>query len=90
MPSLALGIVRIEVNSAFRSWFDADAPVIVADNAIRARFTGTSTIRVLIEGDEPDALLDPRCCAAWRRSSARSATEPDDHRDARRSPTTCR
>ena len=54
-----VGIFRIEVNSAFRSWFDADAPVIAADNAIRARFTGTSTIRVLIEGDAPDALLDP-------------------------------
>jgi uncharacterized protein len=53
------GIFRIQVNSAFRSWFDADAPVIAADNAIRARFTGTSTIRVLIEGDAPDALLDP-------------------------------
>jgi len=55
----ALGIFRIEVNSAFRSWFDADAPVIAADNAIRARFVGTSTIRVLVEGDAPDALLDP-------------------------------
>jgi len=56
----SLGMLRIEVNSAFRSWFDADAPVIAADNAIRARFTGTSTIRVLIEGDAPDALLDPQ------------------------------
>lgn len=56
----AVGIFRIEVNSAFRSWFDDDAPVIAADNAIRARFTGTSTIRVLIEGDAPDALLDPQ------------------------------
>jgi hydrophobe/amphiphile efflux-3 (HAE3) family protein len=56
----AVGILRIEVNSAFRSWFDDDAPVIAADNAIRARFTGTSTIRVLIEGDAPDALLDPQ------------------------------
>ena len=56
----SLGIFRIEVNSAFRSWFDDDAPVIAADNAIRANFTGTSTIRVLIEGDAPDALLDPQ------------------------------
>jgi hypothetical protein len=67
----SFGIPRIEVNSAFRSWFDTDAPVIAADNAIRARFTGTSTIRVLIEGDEPDALLDPqvlRGMAALQRS----------------------
>jgi hypothetical protein len=59
VTAASLGILRIEVNSAFRSWFDADAPVIAADNAIRARFTGTSTIRVLVEGDAPDALLDP-------------------------------
>ena len=59
IAAASLGIFRIEVNSAFRSWFDADAPVIAADNAIRARFTGTSTIRILVEGDAPDALLDP-------------------------------
>ena len=79
----AVGIARIDVNSAFRSWFDADAPVIAADNAIRARFTGTSTIRVLVEGDAPDALLDPavlrgmaalqRALRDERRSRARSS-----------------
>jgi hydrophobe/amphiphile efflux-3 (HAE3) family protein len=55
----ALGIERIEVNTAFRSWFDADEPVIAADRAIRRDVTGTSTIRILVEGDAPDALLDP-------------------------------
>lgn len=59
VTAATLGILRIEVNSAFRSWFDAEAPVIAADNAIRARFGGTSTIRVLVEGDAPGALLDP-------------------------------
>ncbi|HSJ97292.1 MAG TPA: MMPL family transporter, partial [Myxococcota bacterium] len=54
-----LGIGRIEVNTAFRSWFDADDPMIAADRAIRERLTGTSTIRVLIEGDGADALLQP-------------------------------
>src|SRR5690606_27799926 len=56
----SLGISRIEVNTAFRSWFGDDEPVIAADRAIRERITGTSTIRVLIEGDARDALLDPR------------------------------
>jgi hypothetical protein len=55
-----IGILRLEVGSSFRAWFDSDAPIIVADRAIRSRFTGTSTIRVLVEGQGPDALLDPR------------------------------
>lgn len=58
-----LGVARVEVNTAFRSWFDDDEPVIAADRAIRERLTGTSTIRVLIEGEAPDALLDPAALA---------------------------
>lgn len=58
-----LGIARIEVNTAFRSWFDADEPVIAADRQIRDRLTGTSTIRVLIEGESPDSLLEPSALA---------------------------
>ena len=54
-----LGIPRIQVNTAFRSWFDADEPVIEADNAIRRDITGTSTIRVRVAGDGQDSLLDP-------------------------------
>ena len=56
----ALGALRLEVNSSFRSWFDSDAPLIQADRAIRERFTGTSTIRVLVEDDGAGDLLDPR------------------------------
>lgn len=54
-----LGVARIEVNTAFRSWFDDDEPVIAADRAIRERLTGTSTIRVLVEGEGVDSLLEP-------------------------------
>lgn len=69
----ASGILELRVNTSFRSWFLADAPVIVADNVIRERFTGTSTIRVLIEGDGPEAMLDPgamRGIAALQRALA--------------------
>jgi len=55
-----IGIFRLEINSSFRSWFAPTAPVIVADREIRENFTGTSTIRVLVEGDAPDTLLDPQ------------------------------
>lgn len=71
-----LGIGRIEVNTAFRSWFDADEPVIAADRAIRDRLTGTSTIRVLVEGDGPDSLLDPRTMAGIAELEAVMRADP--------------
>jgi len=71
-----LGIGRIEVNTAFRSWFDADEPVIAADRAIRDRLTGTSTIRVLIEGDHTDALLDPAALAGIAELEAVMRADP--------------
>jgi hypothetical protein len=72
-----LGIARIHVNTAFRSWFDRDEPVIVADRAIRADFTGTSTIRVRIEGAEPDALTDPAALRGIAALQAVLSREPD-------------
>jgi predicted RND superfamily exporter protein len=71
-----LGIGRIEVNTAFRSWFGADEPVIAADRAIRERLTGTSTIRVLIEADAPDALLEPAALAGIAELEAVMRAEP--------------
>lgn len=60
VAALSVGITRVHVNTAFRSWFADDEPVIVADRAIRERFTGTSTIRVRVASDDEDGLLDPR------------------------------
>ena len=61
---VALGIGRLEVNTSFRSWFGADEPVMVAERAIRERFTGTSTIRVRIESDEEQGVVAPRALRA--------------------------
>jgi hydrophobe/amphiphile efflux-3 (HAE3) family protein len=71
-----LGIPRLEVNTAFRSWFAPDEPVIAADRAIRERLTGTSTIRVLIESDDPDALLEPEVLAGIAELEAIAAADP--------------
>ncbi len=71
-----LGVTRVEVNTAFRSWFDADEPVIAADVAIRERLTGTSTIRILIEADEPDGLLDPQVLSGIAELEARIREDP--------------
>jgi hypothetical protein len=56
----AAGGRRLQVSTSFRSWFSPSAQVIVADRAINERFTGTSTIRLLVEGDAPGAIADPR------------------------------
>lgn len=73
--AIGAGAARIQVNTAFRSWFDADEPAIVADREIRARFTGTSTIRVLVEADETATLVDP---AALRGIEALQAVLRDE------------
>ena len=55
------GILRLEVNTSFRSWFLADAhPLWSRILRYGKRFTGTSTIRILVEGDSPEAMLDPK------------------------------
>jgi len=72
----ATGTFRLEINSSFRSWFQRTAPVIVADREIREKFTGTSTIRVLVEGDTPDTLLDPRVVQGLADLEAILAGEP--------------
>jgi hydrophobe/amphiphile efflux-3 (HAE3) family protein len=59
VTAAGVGMLRLQINTSFRGWFRPDAPVIVADNAIRRHITGTSTIRVLVEGGEADAILDP-------------------------------
>jgi len=72
----AAGTFRLEINSSFRSWFRRTAPVIVADREIRRSFTGTSTIRVLVEGDRPDTLLDPQVVRGLAELEATLAREP--------------
>jgi len=72
----ALGMLRLEVNTSFRSWFSPDARVIVADRIINRRFTGTSTIRILVDGHVSDALLNPGAMAAIDELEAALAAEP--------------
>jgi predicted RND superfamily exporter protein len=72
----ALGIGRIELNTAFRSWFGPRDPVIAADREIRARFTGTSTIRVLVEGTSAEAITDPATVRGIADLEALLAREP--------------
>lgn len=60
VAAVAVGITRLEVNTSFRSWFGRNEPVMVAERAIRERFTGTSTIRVRVEADADGGAVSPR------------------------------
>ena len=74
---LGLGIGELRVNTAFRAWFGADEPMIVADRAIRERFTGTSTLRVRVAAEEGHTLVDPRALRGIAALQRVLSEEPD-------------
>src|SRR4029453_11868577 len=58
--ALALpGAWRLHVDNSFRGLFPASSALRRDDAAINARFAGTSTLRLLVEGDEDGGLQDP-------------------------------
>ncbi len=58
--ALALpGAWRVNVDNSFRGLFPASGTLRHDDAAINARFAGTSTLRLLVEGDEDGVLQDP-------------------------------
>jgi uncharacterized protein len=77
VAAVSLGIARLEVNTSFRSWFGRDEPVMVAERAIRERFTGTSTIRVRIEADAEQGALSPRALRGIAELERAFSDEPD-------------
>jgi len=53
------GAWRIRVDNSFRGLFPASGTLRRDDATINARFAGTSTLRLLVEGDEDGVLQDP-------------------------------
>jgi hydrophobe/amphiphile efflux-3 (HAE3) family protein len=75
--AVAIGVARLEVNTSFRSWFGRDEPVMVAERAIRERFTGTSTIRVRVEADADQGVVAPRTLRGIAELERAFSDEPD-------------
>ena len=63
-----VGMLRLEANSSLGAqFFERNAPVH-AFRMADSRLTGTRVIQVLIEGNAPDAIKNPKVLArAWRR-----------------------
>lgn len=74
---VASGICLLRVNTSFRSWFSDDTPMMVAEREIRERFTGTSTIRILVTSEAEGGLLEPAVLRGIGRLQEAIAREPD-------------
>jgi predicted RND superfamily exporter protein len=74
---VSCGIAMLEINTSFRSWFGDDEPVIVAERAIRTRFTGTSTIRVRISSVGGEDLTTPAALRGVAKLQGELAKEVD-------------
>jgi predicted RND superfamily exporter protein len=58
------GAWRVHVDNSFRGLFPVSGSLRRDDAAINARFAGTSTLRLLVEGDEDGVLQDPEVLRA--------------------------
>jgi hypothetical protein len=67
---------RIRVDTSHKREFADHEPIRLDDDAINARFAGTNTLILLVEGDEPGALEAPEIIRAIDALQRRLAAEP--------------
>jgi len=53
------GVSRVWINSSFLDKFERDSDIVLTDQFINENFGGTSTLNVILEGKDKDALKDP-------------------------------
>ncbi len=58
------GARRLEVDNSMRELFPANGPIRRDDAVINARFAGSSTLRLLVEGDADGVLQEPEVLRA--------------------------
>ncbi len=76
VAACALLATRVEVDTSHKREFGASEPVRVDDARINARFAGTNTLILLVEGGEAGALEEPRIMRAIYRLERRLEGEP--------------
>ena len=62
-----VGMNRIVVDNAIKSFFAADTQVAKEDSKLTERLGGTNTLYLLVEGSSADALKDPKTLEAMDR-----------------------
>lgn len=76
LAALVAGAPRLHVDGSLRALFPPGAAVRQADAAVNARFGGTSTVKILVEGAAPGAIHDPAVLRAMADLEAMLAAEP--------------
>jgi predicted RND superfamily exporter protein len=71
-----LGASRIVIDNSNAANFRAEHPARQDDAALNASLAGTNTFYVLIEGNAPDAIKDPKVLKAMAETQALLAAEP--------------
>ncbi|HXI20761.1 MAG TPA: outer membrane lipoprotein-sorting protein, partial [Gemmatimonadales bacterium] len=56
----AVGATRLQVRQQLKREFAPSLPFVRDDQALNARLGGTNGVFLLVEGDQPDAIKDPR------------------------------
>jgi len=72
-----VGAQRVHVDGSMRALFPAQSPLRRDEAVINAKFAGTSTFAVLVEGDEDGAVTAPEVLRAMTDLEARLQTIPE-------------
>jgi uncharacterized protein len=55
----AAGALRIRVDNSFRLWFAPETQIRIDDKLLNQKLPGSSTLRVIVEGNQDNVLLQP-------------------------------
>ncbi len=59
-----VGVARLDVDNSFRLWFAPSTQVRKDDRLLNAKLPGTASLRILVEGTRPNAVLEPEVLRA--------------------------
>ncbi len=71
-----LGVRSLQVDNSIRYWFAESTQVRRDDAILNEKLAGTATLRILIEGSEPNVLQDPKVMQAIDALAAFLAADP--------------
>ena len=71
-----IGAARIEVDNSFRLWFSPRTQLRLDDAILNDKLAGTATLRILVEGQEDDVLLQPTVLRAISDLEGELARDP--------------
>lgn len=74
---IAAGVTQINVDNSLKTYSKPDSEVRLHDRVLNERFGGTNTIYFLVEGDQPDALKDPKVLKAMGTLQDFLAAQPE-------------